>query len=160
MVNRIYHLNRMSLQLPAFSSISLFENHLTHVDDMSTCQLGLAYEGSGCVAVELHYNPYHCSGSMLWLQSSLCKSSNQMSMYYIRPPQGLIIVLSRLMCHSPMEFRGQPLVAFDELNLNKLKICSKGEYHLMILLYFDNPLHYIIWQFRSRRTFSIHHKIA
>ena len=136
MENRIYHLNHMSLHLPALSYFALYENHLTHLDDMSACQWGLANEGSGFVTVELYFNPWHCNGSMHWLQSSLCKSSEEMSVYYIRPPQGLIIGISRLICDSPMGFQGQTLVALDELNLNKLEICSKGEYYLMVCLSF------------------------
>ena len=136
MENRIYHLNHMSLHLPALLYFALYENHLTHLDDMSTCQWGLANEGSGFVTVELYFNPWHCNGSMHWLQSSLCKSSKHMSVYYIRPPQGLIIGISRLICDSPMGFQGQTLVALDELNLNKLEVCSKGEYYLMVCLSF------------------------
>ena len=135
--NCIYHLNHMSLHLPALSYIKLSENHLTHLDDMSTCQWGLAYHENWFVIVNVENNPWHCNGSMLWLQSSLCYGpTTQMSASYIRQPQGLIIGISRLICHSPAEFQGKALVASNKSALNKLKICSKCEYHLMISLSF------------------------
>ena len=105
MRNRIFHLNHMSLQLPALSFISLSENQLTHLGDMSTCQWGMANKRSGFVTITLEHNRWHCNGSMPWLQSSLCKDSQQLPLYYIRQPQGLIIEISRLICQSPLGFQ-------------------------------------------------------
>ena len=130
--NRIYHLNHMSLQLPTLSSISLSENQLTHLGDMSTCQWSMANKRIGFVTISLEHNRWHCNGSMLWLQSSLCKDSRQLPVYYIRQPQGLIIEISRLICQSPLGFQGQALIDLNHIELNKLDICSKGEYYLMM----------------------------
>ena len=71
MENCIYHLNHISLKLPNLSYITLYQNSLTHLDDMSTCQWGMANRESW-ISITLHGNPWHCNGSMLWLQSSLC----------------------------------------------------------------------------------------
>ena len=139
MQNRIYHLNHMSLQLPALSSISLSENSLTHLGDMSTCQWGLANKRSGFVYIRLAHNRWHCNGSMRWLQSSLCKDSQQLPVYYIRQPQGLIIEISRLICQSPSGFQGKALIDLNHIDLNKLDICSKGEYYLM-----DSSVHFCV----------------
>ena len=128
MQNHICHVNHISLQLPVLSSISLSENQLTHLGDMSTCQWGMAKRRSGFVTIRLEHNPWHCNGSMLWLQSSLCYDAARMSASYIRQPQGLIIDISRLMCNSPVEFRGKALIPLNESEVNKLDICSKGEF--------------------------------
>ena len=139
MRNRIYHLNHMSLQLPALSSISLSENQLTHLGDMSTCQWGIAKRKSGFVTIRLEHNPWHCNGSMRWFQSSLCKGPQQLPVYYIRQPQGLIIEISRLICQSPSGFQGKALIDLNHIELNKLDICSKGEYYLM-----DSSVHFCV----------------
>ena len=140
MGNRIYHMNHMSLQLPALSFIHLSENQLTHLDDMSTCQWGMANEISGFVTITLEHNRWHCNGSMLWLQSSLCKTSQQLPVYYIRQPQGLIIEISRLICQSPLQFQGKALIDLNHIELNELDICSKGEYCLMM----DPSFHFCV----------------
>ena len=140
MLNCIYHLNHMSLQLPALSSISLSENQLTHLGDMSTCQWGMAKRRSGFVTITLEHNRWHCNGSMLWLQSSLCIASQQLPVYYIRQPQGLIIEISRLICQNPLGFQGKALIDLNHIELNKLDICSKGEYCLMM----DPSFHFCV----------------
>ena len=134
MGNRIYHLNHISLQLPALSSLSLSENQLTHLGDMSTCQWGLSDKRSGFINIRLAHNRWHCNGSMLWLQSSLCRDVVRMSVSYIRQPQGLIIDTSRLMCNSPVEFRGKTLIQLNEAEVGKFKNCSIGEFYLMLFM--------------------------
>ena len=54
-----------------------------------------------------------------------------MSANYIRQPQGLIIDTSQFTCHSPVKFEGMALFALNESTMNKLDICSKGEYYLV-----------------------------
>ena len=134
MRNRIFHLAPMSLQLPSLSYIELSQNHLTHLGDMSMCQWGLDNERSRFATISLKHNPWHCNGSMRWLQSSLCYDAALMSAFYIRQPRGLTIDVSRLMCNSPAEFRGKPLIRLNESEVNKLEICSKGEFYLMLVM--------------------------
>ena len=130
MKNCIYHLNHISLKLPKLSYITLYQNSLTHLDDMSTCQWGMASRESW-ISITLHGNPWHCNGSMIWPQSSLCSDPMHTTAYYIRQPQAFTIDLSRLMCHSPEELHGKHMVALNESEFNNLKICSKGEYYQM-----------------------------
>ena len=130
--NCIYHLNHFSLQLPALETLYLSENHLTHLSDMSMCQWGMAYQGKWFVTISLNHNPWHCNGSMHWLQTSLCIHPRELSPFYIRQPQGLIIGVEVLVCHSPEKVQRQALNALNESELNKLEICSKGEYHSMM----------------------------
>ena len=132
MRNCIFHLNHMSLQLPALIYMTLSGNHLTHLSDMSTCQWGEANQGSEYIVLNLAYNLWHCNGSMLWLQQSLCNGPWPKSAFYIRQPQGLVIDTSRLVCHSPVEFRGRALFTLNESALNKLDSCPKGEYNLIV----------------------------
>ena len=132
--NCILHLNHMSLQLPALTYLFISENHLTHLSDMSTCQWGMAYQGSWFVRISLKHNPWHCNGSMLWLQALLCIHPVEMSACYIRQPQGLIINnVALLECHSPEKVQGEAVVALNESELDKLEICSKGEYCSMVV---------------------------
>ena len=112
----------------ALSHMALSENRLTHLGDMSTCQWGLGNERSGFVMVSLRNNPGHFNGFMLWLQIYLCNDPTKMSAYYIRQPQGLIIDTSQFTCHSSVEFEGRAFLALNESALNKLDICSNGEY--------------------------------
>ena len=134
MRNRIFHLNPMSLQLPVLSYLVLSQNHLTHLGDMSMCQWGLDYKGSGFVRISLEHNPWNCNGSMLWLKSSLCHDAVRMSASYIRQPQGLIIDISRLMCNSAAEFGRKALIPLNESVVSKLEICSKGEFNLTLVI--------------------------
>ena len=76
--------------------------------------------------------PWHCNGSMLWLQHSLCNGPWPKSAFYIRQPQGLVIDTSQLVCHSPVEFRGRALLTLNESALNKLDSCPKGEYNSIV----------------------------
>ena len=137
MRNCIIHLNHMSLQLPALIYMTLSGNHLSHLSDMSTCQWGEANQGSENIVLNVEYNPWHCNGSMLWLQHSLCNGPRPKSAFYIRQPQGLVIDTSRLVCHSPVEFRGRALFTLNESALNQLDSCPKGEYHLIVGLSVD-----------------------
>ena len=123
--NRISHLSPELLLLPLLSNLVLDNNHLTQLQDISSTTWGTDHTMQWYPSLRMDNNPWHCNGSMRWLEGSLCQLGH--ILYFVRKTPLFVIPLIECECHSPAEFKGKPLVSLSNAKLQDIEPCPVGE---------------------------------
>ena len=127
--NRISHLSPELLLLPLLSNLGLNLNHLIQLQDISFTTWGTNHTMQWYPSLWMGNNPWHCNGSMRWLERSLCQMSD--TLYFVRKSPLFVIPLINCQCHSPVEFKGRPLVSLSKAELQNIELCPHGEFQNM-----------------------------
>ena len=117
--NNISYLNPVPLQLPNLETFSIKHNKLTMLPELRHCAWGMANQA--ITFFVLDDNPWHCNGSMMRLQESLCDSWGEIR--YRR--MMLTIVLENTYCYSPTEVQGRMVLDVEKIGSDEIDKCGE-----------------------------------
>ena len=123
MDNKISQINVRLLQFPLLKKIYLQDNKLKQLEDMRLSTWGTGT--CGTVSIKMDKNPWHCNESMEVLIKTLCR---RQGFTYLRgKPLAMGLGLSRMVCESPADVRGEAFTSVFQGVIQELDNCPGGE---------------------------------
>ena len=121
--NNITHLRPEFLITPHLQFLHLESNKLVSLADVTQYSWGSSLPKQRYLEINLRRNPWHCSGSLIWIHNHLYKL--RYNTIYTNPPRKPFITnVHQLFCQSPDSRRGTTVVPRDIISSIDVSIRS------------------------------------